>query len=195
MMRHVFRRPMNRRRAATEPVRRTGLPPELFSRIVQAVPMQAAAERYGLSPNSHGWCCCPFHSEKTPSFKIYPGMGGFYCFGCGAGGDVVSFAEKLFGLSPAAAARRLDADFGLGLFDAPAPDAAKDWQRRRAERLAAEAAAEQARWAITLALRGIYSLPRPRPGQDRWAARYALELANAEYLEYILKYIKEEGDA
>lgn len=191
MMRHVFRRPMNRRRAATEPVRRTGLPPELFSRIVQAVPMQAAAERYGLSPNPHGWCCCPFHSEKTPSFKIYPGMGGFYCFGCGAGGDVVSFAEKLFGLSPAAAARRLDADFGLGLFDAPAPDAAKDWQRRRAERLAAEAAAEQARWAVTLVLRGIYALPRPRPGQDRWAARYALELANAEYLEYIM----EEGDA
>nr|DAL45142.1 MAG TPA_asm: DNA primase [Caudoviricetes sp.] len=183
MMRHVSRRPMNRRRAATEPVRRTGLPPELFSRIVQAVPMQAAAERYGLSPNSHGWCCCPFHSEKTPSFKIYPGMGGFYCFGCGAGGDVVSFAEKLFGLSPAAAARRLDADFGLGLFDAPAPDAAEDWQKRRAERLAAEAAAEQARWAVTLVLRGIYALPRPRPGQDRWAARYALELANAEYLE------------
>lgn len=98
MMRHVSRRPMNRRRAANEPVRRCmGLPPELFSRIVQAVPMQAAAERYGLSPNSHGWCCCPFHSEKTPSFKIYPGTGGFYCFGCGAGGDVVSFAEKLFG--------------------------------------------------------------------------------------------------
>lgn len=191
MMRHVFRRPMNRRRAATEPVRRTGLPPELFSRIVQAVPMQAAAERYGLNPNPHGWCRCPFHSEKTPSFKIYPGTGGFYCFGCGAGGDVVSFAEKLFGLSPAAAARRLDADFGLGLFEAPAPDAAKDWQRRRAERLAAEAAAEQARWAVTLVLRGIYALPRPRPGQDRWAARYALELANAEYLEYIM----EEGDA
>lgn len=191
MMRHVFRRPMNRRRAATEPVRRTGLPPELFSRIVQAVPMQAAAERYGLNPNPHGWCRCPFHSEKTPSFKIYPGTGGFYCFGCGAGGDVVSFAEKLFGLSPAAAARRLDADFGLGLFDAPAPDVAKDWQKRRAERLAAEAAAEQARWAVTLVLRGIYALPRPRPGQDRWAARYALELANAEYLEYIM----EEGDA
>lgn len=191
MMRHVSRRPMNRRRAATEPVRRTGLPPELFSRIVQAVPMQAAAERYGLSPNSHGWCCCPFHSEKTPSFKIYPGTGGFYCFGCGAGGDVVSFVEKLFGLSPTAAARRLDADFGLGLFDAPAPDAAKDWQKRRAERLTAEAAAEQARWAVTLVLRGIYALPRPRPGQDRWAARYALELANAEYLEYIM----EEGDA
>lgn len=137
------------------------------------------------------WGCCPFHSEKTPSFKIYPGTGGFYCFGCGAGGDVVSFAEKLFGLSPAAAARRLDADFGLGLFEAPAPDAAEDWQRRRAERLAAEAAAEQARWAVTLVLRGIYALPRPRPGQDRWAARYALELANAEYLEYIM----EEGDA
>ena len=34
---------------------------------------------------------CPFHSEKTPSFTIYPDNQSFYCFGCGAGGDVVTF--------------------------------------------------------------------------------------------------------
>lgn len=34
---------------------------------------------------------CPFHSEKTPSFTIYPENGSFYCFGCGVGGDVITF--------------------------------------------------------------------------------------------------------
>ena len=34
---------------------------------------------------------CPFHSEKTPSFTVYPGTQSFYCFGCGAAGDAVTF--------------------------------------------------------------------------------------------------------
>ena len=38
---------------------------------------------------------CPFHSEKTPSFHIYPDNDSFYCFGCGAGGDVITFIRRL----------------------------------------------------------------------------------------------------
>ncbi len=37
---------------------------------------------------------CPFHSEKTPSFTVYPADNSFYCFGCGAGGDAISFIRK-----------------------------------------------------------------------------------------------------
>lgn len=37
---------------------------------------------------------CPFHNEKTPSFTLYPENGSFYCFGCGAGGDVITFIMK-----------------------------------------------------------------------------------------------------
>lgn len=38
---------------------------------------------------------CPFHGEKTPSFNIYTESGSFYCFGCGAGGDVITFIMKI----------------------------------------------------------------------------------------------------
>jgi DNA primase len=42
---------------------------------------------------------CPFHNEKTPSFTVFPGTKSFYCFGCGSGGDVVSFVMKTQNMS------------------------------------------------------------------------------------------------
>src|SRR3989344_1311791 len=41
---------------------------------------------------------CPFHNEKTPSFFVSPVRGSFYCFGCGAKGDIFSFVEQFEGL-------------------------------------------------------------------------------------------------
>ena len=56
---------------------------------------------------------CPFHNEKTPSFVVYPDTQSFYCFGCGATGDVIDLTAQLFGLSSFQAARKLTQDFGL----------------------------------------------------------------------------------
>lgn len=42
---------------------------------------------------------CPFHGEKTPSFNLYPETASFYCFGCGAGGDVITFIKRIENLS------------------------------------------------------------------------------------------------
>src|ERR1700745_2525738 len=41
---------------------------------------------------------CPFHSEKTPSFFISPGRGSYYCFGCGAKGDIFTFVQEFEGV-------------------------------------------------------------------------------------------------
>lgn len=44
-------------------------------------------------------CSCPFHSEKTPSCTIYPEQQSFYCYGCGAGGDAITFIRRIENLS------------------------------------------------------------------------------------------------
>jgi hypothetical protein len=44
------------------------------------------------------WALCPFHSEKTPSFAVNPGKELFYCHSCHAGGDVISFIQKIEGV-------------------------------------------------------------------------------------------------
>ena len=45
------------------------------------------------------WAPCPFHGEKSPSFKISPERQSFYCFGCGSHGDVIDFVQRHHGLS------------------------------------------------------------------------------------------------
>ncbi len=58
---------------------------------------------------------CPFHQEKTPSFGVHPGLGIFKCFGCGEGGDVISFVTKFEDRPFIEAARDLAARFGVQL--------------------------------------------------------------------------------
>lgn len=70
-----------------------------------------AAERYGLPIQQGSMTRCPFHADRTPSMKLNEVY--FYCFGCGASGDVIDLAAKLFGLSGYEAAKKLAADFGI----------------------------------------------------------------------------------
>ena len=56
---------------------------------------------------------CPFHNEKTPSFNVYPENGSFYCFGCNAGGDVITFIQRIENLDYIEAVRFLAQRAGL----------------------------------------------------------------------------------
>ena len=56
---------------------------------------------------------CPFHSEKTPSFVVYPETQSFYCFGCGAGGDVITFVRKINNLDYVEAVKMLAGRAGM----------------------------------------------------------------------------------
>ena len=75
-----------------------------------------AAEKLGIRTRRSGgkaYACCLFHAEKTPSLCLYPGDGGFYCFGCHAHGDAVALYAQALSLSPLEAAKRVCADFGF----------------------------------------------------------------------------------
>ncbi len=60
-------------------------------------------------------CSCPFHSEKTPSMVIYEDTQSFYCFGCGVGGDIITFIEKIENLSYVDAVKLLADRAGLAI--------------------------------------------------------------------------------
>ena len=56
---------------------------------------------------------CPFHSEKTPSFYVYPDTQSFYCFGCGVGGDVIHFVRRINSIDYTEAVKMLAARAGM----------------------------------------------------------------------------------
>jgi DNA primase len=77
---------------------------------------------------------CPFHQEKTPSFTVSPARGTYKCFGCGEGGDAISFVEKMEQVDFVGAIESLGKRFGVELeYEESSPEA--DRERRRKERL------------------------------------------------------------
>ena len=84
-------------------------------KIKSMVTMPEMMEHYGFSLNRSGFCKCPFHSERSASFKAYPGTRGYYCFGCNQSGSVIDFVMKFFGLSFSDAIKKINDDFSLGL--------------------------------------------------------------------------------
>ena len=90
----------------------------VFEAVKQSVSTRDAAAFYGIEVKRNGMACCPFHDDKNPSMKLNEEY--FYCFGCGATGDVIDFTAKLFDLSSKEAAEKLAQDFGL-IYDSQAP--------------------------------------------------------------------------
>ena len=76
------------------------------------------------------WACCPFHSEKTPSFHADDRKGRYYCFGCNVSGDVFTFLVENEGLSFPEAVERLAGEAGIAMPKTSAEDVRRDRRRR-----------------------------------------------------------------
>lgn len=97
--------------------------------IRDQVTMDQILSLYGYRPK-HGFICCPFHGEKTPSLKIYAKTGGWHCYGCERGGSVIDFVMEHENCNFATAVRAIDNAMHLGLMNPfEYPDDAKRQQR------------------------------------------------------------------
>ena len=82
----------------------------MYESIKAAVTAKQVAETFGLTVNRSGMAVCPFHEDHTPSLKLDQR---YYCFGCGATGDVIDFTARLLNVSNSNAAQILAEKFGI----------------------------------------------------------------------------------
>ncbi len=68
----------------------------LFEAIKETITVGQAADYYGMKIGRNNMICCPFHNDHHPSMKLNPMY--YYCFGCGATGDVIQAEEQKSGL-------------------------------------------------------------------------------------------------
>lgn len=77
----------------------------IFDVVKETVSVPEAAGLVGIRAGRNGMALCPFHDDHNPSLRLYEDH--FYCFGCGAHGDVIDLISRSAGLRPIEAARRL----------------------------------------------------------------------------------------
>ena len=85
------------------------IPKDFIDRLVEDSDIVTVINHYiSLSKKGNNYtCCCPFHEEKTPSFVVSPQKSIFHCFGCGAGGNVLTFIKDYEGLNFVEAVEKL----------------------------------------------------------------------------------------
>ena len=157
----------------------------VFEVVKQSVTVREAAELYGIAVGRGGMACCPFHDDRHPSLKLNEDY--FYCFGCGATGDVTDFTARLYGLSPKEAAEKLAQDFGLA-YDSKAP-IRRNYVRQKSEVQLRKENREHA-WRV---LADYYHLLRkweadysPRTPDEDPHPRFLEAIQKKDYMGYLL---------
>lgn len=134
---------------------------------------------------------CPFHNEKTPSFTVYPATQSFYCFGCGAGGDAITFLKKIENLDYLDAVKTLAQRAGLQM-----PQEGFDDSLSKRRRRILEMNREAARFYHSVLLS-----PEGKVGYDYYIGR-ALSAATINHFglgfapnqwDALLKYMRAKG--
>lgn len=151
--------------------------------IKQNNPMPEVARRYGIEINRAGFCRCPFHNERTASMKIYAQS--FYCFGCGAGGDVIDFVRLYERCDFKTAFRMLGGEFDSHTKKHALSAYKRDADKRtREKRTARKAEALDDSRAMLAAYRNALDLiPADSPLRAALLAQYENERLNNELLE------------
>ena len=163
----------------------------VFEAVKQSVTVRDAAQIYGIDVNRSGMACCPFHDDKNPSMKLNEEY--FYCFGCGATGDVIDFTARLYNLSPKEAAEKLAQDFGLA-YDSQAPP------RRRYIRQKSEAQKfKEDRDHAFRVLADYFHLLRkwetdytPKTPEENPHPRFMEAIQKKDYVGYLLDFFLED---
>lgn len=163
----------------------------VFEAVKQSVSVREAAQMYGIEVNRSGMACCPFHDDKNPSMKLNEEY--FYCFGCGATGDVIDFTARLYNLSPKEAAEKLAQDFGLA-YDSQAPP------RRRYIRQKSEAQKfKEDRDHAFRVLADYFHLLRkwetdytPKTPEENPHPRFMEAIQKKDYVGYLLDFFLED---
>ena len=164
----------------------------VFEAVKQSVSVREAAQMYGIEVNRSGMACCPFHDDKNPSMKLNEEY--FYCFGCGATGDVIDFTARLYNLSPKEAAEKLAQDFGLA-YDSQAPP------RRRYVRQKSEAQKfKEDRDHTFRVLADYFHLLRkwetdytPKTPEENPHPRFMEAIQRKDYVGYLLDFFLEDS--
>ena len=164
----------------------------VFETVKQSITVREAAQMYGIEVNRSGMACCPFHDDKNPSMKLNEEY--FYCFGCGATGDVIDFTARLYNLSPKEAAEKLAQDFGLA-YDSQAPP------RRRHVRQKSEAQKfKEDRDHAFRVLADYFHLLRkwetdytPKTPEENPHPRFMEAIQKKAYVGYLLDFFLEDG--
>ena len=164
----------------------------VFETVKQSITVREAAQMYGIEVNRSGMACCPFHDDKNPSMKLNEEY--FYCFGCGATGDVIDFIARLYNLSPKEAAEKLAQDFGLA-YDSQAPP------RRRYVRQKSEAQKFKEDRDHTFRVLGDYfHLLRkwetdytPKTPEENPHPRFMEAIQRKDYVGYLLDFFLEDS--
>ena len=172
---------------------------DALGNIKSKLTMRDVMLKYGYEPNRAKFIHCPFHSEKTPSMKVYEKN--YHCFGCGEHGDVISFVQKLFGLSFPDTLKKIDMDFGLNLYGEHSfEDLRKAHYRQKqiqAERERKKREKEQADneyWAVFDEWKRLDDNKRnfaPKTPDEEWHPLFVEALQKLSHQEYLLDCAEE----
>lgn len=171
---------------------------EIISSIKERVHMQDVFAKYGLTVKN-GAISCPFHNEKTPSLRVYRNGTQWHCFGCGAGGDVISFVRLYFDLDFSSALGRIDQDFGLGLSgQTPSLRNKLQYDRLVQQQKARKREQEKLNGQYRIlcmeyqSCRELVRLSAPKSVGDEISDIYAAAVKRREWLEYRLDELLKE---